>query len=283
MAQQLALELSLDLGLVLKTDSAAARQATEKIGALRQKHMQLRWHFLKDLVHNGLIVIEKVPTLMNISDMLTKAVTRQILRRCLAQAESWRIDGERVDEEYVVEINMVETGLARRDRSQPVENDRWNYKIVLTLILVSAGVVICLPQQRRDFLSRPAAAAVVCTVSTIIKQNPPQSRRKSPLLSYLLLLAHGAVLFIVRVHRKLSNIKRYTQSKKTKERNKQKKRKKGVNTRRGEEREKRGEFRLGINKQFHIRLRTQLPNQTTAHSKAGTKKGRREEIFIMQL
>ena len=144
MAQQLALELSLDLGLVLKTDSAAARQATEKIGALCQKHMQLRWHFLKDLVHNGLIVIEKVPTLMNISDMLTKAVTRQILRRCLAQAESWRIDGERVDEEYVVEINMVETGLARRDRPQPVENDRWSYKIVLTLILVSAGVVIYL-------------------------------------------------------------------------------------------------------------------------------------------
>ena len=35
LAQQLALELSLDLGLVLKTDSAAARQATEKIGALR--------------------------------------------------------------------------------------------------------------------------------------------------------------------------------------------------------------------------------------------------------
>ena len=67
---------------------------------------------MKDLVHNGLITIEKVPTLMNISDMLTKPVTRQTLRRCLAQAESWCIDGERVDEEYVVEINMVETGLA---------------------------------------------------------------------------------------------------------------------------------------------------------------------------
>ena len=78
LAQQLALELSLDLGIVLKTDSAAARQATEKIGALRQKHMQLRWHFSKDLLHSGVIGIEKVPTLMNISDMLTKAVTWQI-------------------------------------------------------------------------------------------------------------------------------------------------------------------------------------------------------------
>ena len=99
---------------------------------------------MKDLVHSGPIVIEKVPTLMNISDMLTKAVTRQILRRCLAQAESWRIDGERVDEEYVVEINMVETGLARRDRPEPVENNRWDYKINITLILMSAGVAIYL-------------------------------------------------------------------------------------------------------------------------------------------
>ncbi len=62
----------------------------------------------------------------------------------LAQSESWRIDGERIDEEFVVEINMVETGLARRAHSKPVENAIWNYRIVLTLILVSAGIVIYL-------------------------------------------------------------------------------------------------------------------------------------------
>ncbi len=41
LAQQLAHELGIELGLVLKTDTAAARQATEKIGAVRRKHMLL--------------------------------------------------------------------------------------------------------------------------------------------------------------------------------------------------------------------------------------------------
>ena len=81
---------------------------------------------------------------MNISDMLTKAVTRQTLRRCLAQAESWRLDGERVDEEYVVEINTVETGLVRQDQCpKPVDGIWPIYKIVL-LILLTAGVAIYL-------------------------------------------------------------------------------------------------------------------------------------------
>ncbi len=60
LAQQLLKEMNFELSLVLKTDSSAARQATERIGALRQKHMQLRWHFLKDMVHQGMVTIQKV-------------------------------------------------------------------------------------------------------------------------------------------------------------------------------------------------------------------------------
>jgi hypothetical protein len=79
----LASELGENFDLTLRTDSAAAKQASEKIGAFRQKHMQLRWHFLKDLVHSGLIKIEKVQTTRNVADMLTKAVPKQILQRCM--------------------------------------------------------------------------------------------------------------------------------------------------------------------------------------------------------
>ena len=65
--------------------------------------MQLRWHFLKDLVHSGLIKIEKVPTTANISDVLTKAVPKQTLQRCLSGAGSWKVPS--VDE--IGEINLI--------------------------------------------------------------------------------------------------------------------------------------------------------------------------------
>ena len=103
LAQQLAGELGENFDLILRTDSAAAKQASEKIGALRQKHMQLRWHFLKDLVHSGLIKIEQVQTTRNISDMLTKAEPKQVLRRCLLEAKSWKVP--EIDD--MMEVNLV--------------------------------------------------------------------------------------------------------------------------------------------------------------------------------
>ena len=41
LAQQLAGELGENFDLILRADSAAAKQASEKVGAVRQKHMQL--------------------------------------------------------------------------------------------------------------------------------------------------------------------------------------------------------------------------------------------------
>ena len=62
LTQQFMSELGLVVGLVLKTDSSAGKQAAEKVGSLKQEHMQLRYHFLKDLVRAGLVVMEKVAT-----------------------------------------------------------------------------------------------------------------------------------------------------------------------------------------------------------------------------
>ncbi len=76
--------------------------------------MQLRWHFLKDLVHKGLVTIQKVPTAGNIADMMTKALPRQLLHRCLVLGGCWhlpeveiRAEGEEDKQEESIELNLV--------------------------------------------------------------------------------------------------------------------------------------------------------------------------------
>ncbi len=102
-------------------------------------------------MHSGLVVIEKVATLMNISDMLTKPVSRQILRRCLALAESWRAPGaERLEEEHsIVEDNMVMleksegTALVRHgDQCPRPDDNKWSTHVLIFMVMVIASIVI---------------------------------------------------------------------------------------------------------------------------------------------
>ena len=99
----------------------------------------------------GLVVIDKVATLMNISDMLTKPVSRQILRRCLAQAESWRAPGgERLEEEHsIVEVNVVMleksegTAFVRHGDQCPRSDDnKWSIHMLIFMVMMIAGIVI---------------------------------------------------------------------------------------------------------------------------------------------
>ena len=76
--------------------------------------MQLRWHFLKDLVHKGLVTIQKVPTAGNIADMMTKALPRQLLHRCLVLGGCWHLpeverrgEEEEDGQEESIELNLV--------------------------------------------------------------------------------------------------------------------------------------------------------------------------------
>ena len=41
------------------------------------KHINPRFHFTKDLLKTGIIQIEKVPTLDNIADLFTKALSSE--------------------------------------------------------------------------------------------------------------------------------------------------------------------------------------------------------------
>ena len=48
----------------------------------RTKHIQLRYHFIRSILEDGQLKLEKIHTSQNPADMLTKAVTREKLSSC---------------------------------------------------------------------------------------------------------------------------------------------------------------------------------------------------------
>ena len=46
------------------------------------KHIQLRYHFIRTVLEDGQLKLEKIHTNHNLADMLTKAVTRKKLSSC---------------------------------------------------------------------------------------------------------------------------------------------------------------------------------------------------------
>ena len=66
--------------VVLHTDSSAAKDMTTKC-ASRVKHLALKYHFVKELVTEGGVQVNKVPTADNPADVLTKAVDTATMMR----------------------------------------------------------------------------------------------------------------------------------------------------------------------------------------------------------
>ena len=101
-------ELGLKATITVHTDSSAAKASAEKPGLMHMKHMQLRELFLKQVVQEGFVVIEKVNTLWNLADMLAKPVTGHVIQKF------WRILSNcwtRAFEVNVVEVDtQVEPG-----------------------------------------------------------------------------------------------------------------------------------------------------------------------------
>jgi hypothetical protein len=48
----------------------------------RTKHIQLRYHFIRSILEDGQLKLEKIHTSQNPADMLTKAVTKEKLEGC---------------------------------------------------------------------------------------------------------------------------------------------------------------------------------------------------------
>jgi hypothetical protein len=47
------------------------------------KHIQLKYHFIRSVLEDGHLKLEKIHTSQNFADMLTKGVTREKLSSCL--------------------------------------------------------------------------------------------------------------------------------------------------------------------------------------------------------
>ena len=49
----------------------------------RTKHIQLKYHFIRSVIDEELLILEKIHTRQNPADMLTKGVTKEILSSSL--------------------------------------------------------------------------------------------------------------------------------------------------------------------------------------------------------
>ena len=49
----------------------------------RTKHIDVQYHFVRDMVEDGNVKLEKVETLLNVVDALTKPVSTKKFRWCL--------------------------------------------------------------------------------------------------------------------------------------------------------------------------------------------------------
>jgi hypothetical protein len=85
--QSLLKEMSVEVSVCVYLDSTAAIMHLSKLGKGRLKHIQIKSHYVQHLIANKLIKIKKVDGLLNISDLLTKAVTSSTLKRLMSS--SW--------------------------------------------------------------------------------------------------------------------------------------------------------------------------------------------------
>ena len=69
----------------LYSDSQSAiHLAKNPVFHARTKHIQLRYHFTRELISNGTLSLKKILGSKNPADMLTKVVTSEKLKLCIA-------------------------------------------------------------------------------------------------------------------------------------------------------------------------------------------------------
>jgi len=79
-------DLSIDVQIHLLLDSKAALDHLSKLGRGKLKHIQIKSHYVQALVQQKLVRLHKVDGLLNVSDLLTKAVSSSTMRRLLSSS-----------------------------------------------------------------------------------------------------------------------------------------------------------------------------------------------------
>ena len=68
----------------LHCDSQSAiHLAKNQVYHARTKHIDVRFHKLREIINEGLVQLVKIPTKDNAADMLTKPVTHEKFEHCL--------------------------------------------------------------------------------------------------------------------------------------------------------------------------------------------------------
>ena len=72
-----------DMGMLYSDSQSAIHLAKNSAFHSRTKHIQLNYHFIRSVLEDGELKLEKIHTSRNPVDVLTKVVTREKLRICL--------------------------------------------------------------------------------------------------------------------------------------------------------------------------------------------------------
>jgi len=71
-----------DMGMLYSDSQSSIHLEKNSAFHSRTKHIQLKYHFIRSVLEDGELKLEKIQTSQNPADMLTKVVTREKLRIC---------------------------------------------------------------------------------------------------------------------------------------------------------------------------------------------------------
>ena len=79
-------QLSKNVNIRIHTDSTAGKSMATRFGTSKKtKHVQLRFLFIQELVASGVVSVKKGSGTSNPSDVMTKYITKEVLRcTCIA-------------------------------------------------------------------------------------------------------------------------------------------------------------------------------------------------------
>jgi len=89
------LKIELDLPISIYSDSKGAREiANNNVFHKRTKHIEIRHHFVREKIHDGLLQVQEVSSAENVADVLTKSLPelthwRHVRSLGLSSADSW--------------------------------------------------------------------------------------------------------------------------------------------------------------------------------------------------
>ena len=71
-----------EMGRLYSDNQSAIHLAKNSTFHSKTKHIQLKYHFIRSVLEDGQLKLEKIHISQNLADMLTKVVTREKLRLC---------------------------------------------------------------------------------------------------------------------------------------------------------------------------------------------------------